>query len=112
MAISKLEPRTKPIKVSLIVIRISQKSTVLSYTLNNSRPCASCISKFKNVKGYKIRKIYSNVSGKITCEKLRDLILQPQHISKYYKYSNTPKYISAQFIFETKSSKLSKLSLD
>lgn len=95
-AIDKIQKNTKRkrINVSLLVIRISPASTVDHYHLSNSRPCVSCMSKIKNMSsiGYKISKIYfSNGKGEIVCHKLRDILREKQHLSRYYRQTIIPK---------------------
>lgn len=101
MAISKIKRNTKkPINVSLMVIRISYNSTIDSYSLANSRPCISCMYKIKNTMsiGYHINKIYfSDENGNIVCYKVRDIINEKHHISKYYRATSIPKVIIKEF---------------
>lgn len=96
MAINKLRKNKskKLIKISLLVIRITEGSTIDSYTLSNSKPCIACVHKIKNVTklGYKIDKIYySDSNGNILFFKLRELLKQKQHLSNYYKSHPLPK---------------------
>ena len=102
MALEKLKPNygKKIIKISLLVIRISQASTPTKYTLGNSRPCASCLYKIKNSIsiGYKIDKVYfSNDFGNIICYKLRDIIKEKQFVSRYYRMHTIPKKLKNEF---------------
>ena len=117
MAMEKLYPRKnkKIINVSLIVIRISKKSTISSYTLNNSRPCANCVNDIYECsnRGYRITKIYySNTLGNITCFKLRDLIVQPQRLSKYYRATNIPIKLQKKYQFYNKEDEKCQLNLN
>ncbi len=102
MAIEKIKKNRKKklTNVSLIVIRISYGSTPDFYNLTNSRPCVACISKINNIRriGYKISKIYfSNENGDIVCYKLRDIIKEKQHLSKYYRTATIPKNLLLEF---------------
>jgi len=102
MAIDKIQKNKtkKKINVSLLVIRITTASTLDSYVLSNSRPCVACIHKIKNMgyHGYKISKIYfSNEHGNIVCYKLRDIVKEKQHISKFYRGTNIPKKYTNEF---------------
>ncbi len=83
-----------------MVIRISPSSTTETYTLSNSRPCAVCLLKIKNMEcfGYKISKVYfSNKNGEIVCYKLQNLIKEKQYISKYYRSTAIPKRLLREF---------------
>ncbi|AVL93630.1 putative cytidine deaminase [Megavirus vitis] len=102
MALDKLKKnRSKRIiDVSLIVIRITPSSTPDSYKLANSRPCIGCIHKIKNSFNYGVRinKIYfSNENGEIICYKLRDILSEKQHLSKYHRMSMIPKKYTNEF---------------
>lgn len=81
MALDKIvKNKTKKIiDVSLLVIRISARSTCGSYKLCNSRPCAACMYKMSNSveNGYRVSKVYfSDDNGDIVCYKLRDILLE------------------------------------
>ncbi|BCS82940.1 cytidine deaminase [Cotonvirus japonicus] len=102
MALDKIKkPKSKKIlKVSLLVVRITPSSTPDSYTLINSRPCIACMHKIKNSAehGIKINKIYfSNELGEVICYKLRDILNEKQHISKYYRMTVIPKEYTRNF---------------
>ena len=104
MAIDKITKNNKRklINVSLMVIKISPNSTPDAYHLSNSRPCAICVLKIKNMVyiGYKISKVYfSNKNGEIVCYKLQNLIKEKQYLSKYYRLSkNICKYMRDAYI--------------
>lgn len=101
MAISKIKRNPKKmINVSLMVIRISYNSTIETYHLANSKPCVSCMYKIKNTVniGYHINKIYfSDENGNIICYKIRDLLKEKHHLSKYYRASYIPKRLIKEF---------------
>lgn len=102
MAIDKIQKNKgrKLIDISLLVIRITPTSTPDSYKLVNSRPCAACVYRIKNMAshGYKISKLYfSNENGDIVCYKLRDIIKEKQFLSRYYRTINTPKIFLREF---------------
>ncbi|AKI78957.1 putative cytidine deaminase [Acanthamoeba polyphaga mimivirus] len=90
----KLQRSKKTIKASLLVIRLKPASTPESYSLANSRPCLACLYRIKNSanNGLRINKIYySNDDGKIICYKLKDILSEKQHLSKFYRISVVPK---------------------
>lgn len=61
--------RSRRRRVDLFVFRISS-----SGKLGNSKPCANCIEKMNNVRGYKIVDVYySNSEGEIEKKKLSQL---------------------------------------
>ena len=102
MAIDKIKKNNKKklINVSLMVIRISPSSTSNDFHLSNSRPCAICMLKIKNMVhfGYKISKVYfSNSNGQIVCYKLKNLIQEKQYLSKYYRTTSIPKILRHEF---------------
>jgi deoxycytidylate deaminase len=71
----------KKIELILIVIKMSHNGK-----LGMSKPCSNCIKKLQNIRGYYIRYIYySDSTGNIIKTKLSDLILEEQHISRYFK---------------------------
>lgn len=90
MAIDKfyLKKAKKIINVSLIVIRITPSSTPVKYELRNSKPCIVCMHKVSHTEqfGYRINNIYfSDDNGNILRYKLRDIIKEEAHISKFYR---------------------------
>lgn len=90
----KLQRSKKTIKASLLVIRLKPASTPDSYSLANSRPCLACLYRIKNSvnNGLRINKIYySNDDGQIICYKLKDILSEKQHLSKFYRISVVPK---------------------
>ncbi|AGF85529.1 hypothetical protein QJ854_gp253 [Moumouvirus goulette] len=102
MALDKLRKNKnkKVMNVSLLVIRITPSSTRETYSLTNSRPCIGCMYKIKNSFNYGVRinKIYfSNGNGDIVCYKLRDIIQEKQHLSKYHRMSIIPKIYFQEF---------------
>ena len=102
MALDKIKGnnRKSNLTVSLMVIRITEKSTECSYKLCNSKPCISCICKIMNIScsGYKVSKIYfSNENGEIVCFKFKEILKESPHISKYYKNTTLPKALIKEF---------------
>lgn len=102
MAVDKLKINIKPklINISLLVIRITSGSNPNCYHLVNSRPCIACMYKLIHVTqlGYRITKIYfSNEVGEIICYKLRDIMAEKHHASRYYRSSSIPKKFLKQF---------------
>lgn len=87
-AINKLKPLPSSKKhlqnINLLVVRLSSKSKI-----QNSKPCANCISYMKLIpqkKGYKIKHIYySNHDGHIIKSNLKRLEMEELHYSKYYR---------------------------
>lgn len=101
MAIDKcyLKKAKKIINVSLIVIRITPSSTPSKYQLRNSKPCVICMHKIANTEysGYRITTIYfSDDNGNILRYKLRDIIKEKGHVSKFYRLTGAtiPGYIN------------------
>jgi deoxycytidylate deaminase len=93
----------KIIDVSLIVIRITLKSNIDTYTLCDSKPCVICLQRIIDcVKyGFRIKKIYySTQSGEIICYKLRDLIKKKQYISSFYTKTTIPKFYLKNYDIE------------
>lgn len=102
MALDKvyLKKTSKIINVSIIVIRITPSSTPDHYTLTNSRPCIMCMHKIKNTVpfGYRVTNVYfSNNNGDIVKYKLRDIIKEKQHLTKFHKISQLPKNLINEF---------------
>ena len=102
MALDKiyLKKTKKIINVSIIVIRITPSSTATNYKLANSRPCLMCMHKIKNTtsSGYRVTNVYfSDNNGQILKYKLRDLVKEKQHISKFYRFTHVPKMIRDEF---------------
>lgn len=117
MALDKIvKPRTrKIIDVSLLVIRISCGSTCNKYKLCNSRPCAACMYKIKNSiqTGYRVTKIYfSDDNGDIVCYKFKDIIIEKQFVSKFYRLTSIPKKLSNIFVITDNKVRSSHLSAD
>lgn len=99
MAIDKIhfKKARKIINVSIIVIRITLSSTIDCYHLANSRPCIACMHKINNTTplGFRINNVYfSDNNGNILRYKLRDIIKEKQHVSKFYRIVNIPKYLT------------------
>lgn len=102
VAIEKLRSnkRNNIINVSLIVVRITSASNNNKYKLTNSRPCINCVHNIKNAikYGYRISKIYySNEFGKIVCYRLKNIIKEKQHLSKYYRNNILPDSLVKEF---------------
>ena len=75
--------KKKKIKIKILVVKTS-KTGVISL----SKPCDNCLKKLNNVPGYIITHVYYTVNDGIIVKKLRDLLKEERHISKYFRRLN------------------------